>query len=56
MPRSPRVALPGTAIHVVQRGVNRAALFIDDDDGRARYLALLRNEAERANIVIHATC
>lgn len=36
-------------MHAIQRGVNRAGVFIDDDD-RAPGLALLRNEAKRADI------
>lgn len=32
MPRRLRLELPGTAMHIVQRGVKRAAVFIDDND------------------------
>ena len=32
MPRRPRLELPGCAIHLTQRGVNRCAVFLDDED------------------------
>jgi putative transposase len=53
MPRRPRLELPGIPLHITQRGVNRAAIFVDDDD-RRHYLALLRAEMERARIAVHA--
>jgi putative transposase len=53
MPRSPRLVLPGIPLHVIQRGVNRAALFIDDDD-RNHYLRLLRSACRRHGVLIHA--
>jgi len=28
----PRLELPGIPLHVTQRGVNRCAIFLDDDD------------------------
>lgn len=53
MPRSPRLVLPGIPLHVIQRGVNRAALFVDDED-RRHYLRLLRNACRRCGVAIHA--
>jgi len=53
MPRSARLVLPGIPLHVIQRGVNRAALFIDDEDRRP-YLRLLRNACQKQAIAIHA--
>jgi hypothetical protein len=35
MPRRPRLDLPGVPMHLMQRGVNRAAVFMDDEDPRA---------------------
>lgn len=32
MPRRPRLELPGLPLHVTHRGVNRAAVFLDDED------------------------
>ncbi|MBB2758120.1 UNVERIFIED_ORG: hypothetical protein GGR68_002278 [Xanthomonas campestris] len=32
MPRQPRLELPGVPMHVVQRGVNRCAISLDDGD------------------------
>jgi len=40
MPRRPRLELPGVPMHVTQRGVNRGAMFIDDED-RTHYMSLL---------------
>ncbi|MGX9190360.1 transposase [Stenotrophomonas sp. Ker107b] len=53
MPRSARLVLPGIPLHVIQRGVNRAALFIDDED-RRHYLRLLRNACRKQAVAIHA--
>ncbi|WP_282257966.1 transposase [Stenotrophomonas sp. PS02301] len=53
MPRSARLVLPGIPLHVIQRGVNRAALFIDDED-RCHYLRLLRNACRKQAVAIHA--
>jgi hypothetical protein len=32
MPRQPRLELPGVPMHVTQRGANRCATFLDDED------------------------
>jgi len=40
MPRRSRLQLPGVPLHITHRGVNRAAIFIDDED-RCHYLRLL---------------
>ncbi len=32
MPRQQRLELLGVPMHVVQRGVNRCAIFLDDED------------------------
>lgn len=53
MPRSPRLVLPGIPLHVIQRGVNRAALFVDDED-RRHYLRLLRTACRKHGVAIHA--
>lgn len=53
MPRSARLVLPGIPLHVIQRGVNRAALFVDDED-RRHYLRLLRNACRKQAVAIHA--
>jgi len=46
MPRLPRLELPGMPLHVTQRGVNRCAIFLDDDD-RHHYRRVLREAAGR---------
>lgn len=53
MPRRPRLELPGIPLHVVQRGVNRAAVFVDDDD-RGHYRALLHDHFNRQQVALHA--
>ena len=41
MPRQARIEVPGVPMHVTQRGVNRCAIFLDDED-RHHYRRLLR--------------
>ena len=53
MPRSARLVLPGFPHHVIHRGVNRAATFIDDSD-KLQYLRLLRNACRKHGVQIHA--
>ncbi len=53
MPRQPRLELPGIPMHVTQRGVNRCAIFLDDDD-RRHYLGLLRDACQRYSVAVHA--
>lgn len=53
MPRRPRLELPGTPLHVIQRGVNRCAIFVDDID-RRHYYDLLCDAANTHDIAIHA--
>jgi putative transposase len=45
MPRAPRLELPGIPLHIVQRGVNRCAIFLDDEDRRL-YRRLLHEARE----------
>jgi putative transposase len=53
MPRQPRLELPGIPMHVTQRGVNRCAIFLDDDD-RHHYRRLLREACNKHAVAIHA--
>jgi REP element-mobilizing transposase RayT len=53
MPRHARLELPGTPLHITQRGVNRCAIFLDDDD-RCHFLRLLRERAAISEVAIHA--
>ncbi len=53
MPRRARLILPNVPLHVTQRGVNRAAIFIDDED-RHHYRRLLREACAQNAIVVHA--
>jgi putative transposase len=53
MPRQARLEIPGVPLHITQRGVNRCAIFLDDDDGR-HYLRLLGESAAKRGLEIHA--
>jgi len=53
MPRGLRLDLPHIPHHVTQRGVNRGAIFVDDDD-RQHYLMLLTESARDNDMAIHA--
>jgi REP-associated tyrosine transposase len=53
MPRHARLELPNVPLHIIQRGVNRCAVFIDADD-RRHYLRLLRRAAQTYDISLHA--
>jgi putative transposase len=55
MPRPTRVTFPGIAVHIVQRGHNRAACFRHDSDYLI-YLATLRQLAEKHECAVHAYC
>jgi putative transposase len=53
MPRIPRIAVPGVAMHVIQRGNNRQAVFFHDTN-YVHYLNLLFESAERYDVSVHA--
>ena len=53
MARRPRQALTAHPHHVLQRGHNRQAVFVDDED-RRRYLAWLHESAAAHGLAIHA--
>ena len=55
MARQPRLVVPGIALHIVQRGVDRRNCFREDTD-RLVYLALLRDFAKATGCAIHAYC
>lgn len=55
MARHPRAALPGVALHVIQRGNNRSACFRADGD-YLTYLAHLRYLAGKYGCDVHAYC
>jgi putative transposase len=55
MPRIARIVAEGYPHHVTQRGNNRTAVFLDDDD-RRKYLDLLADYAGRHNLEIWAHC
>lgn len=55
MARRLRYILPGVALHVVQRGVNRAACFRGDADYLV-YLSQLRDLSLKHDCAIHAYC
>jgi putative transposase len=53
MARMPRIVIPGQPLHVIQRGNNRADVFLERSD-YPRYLNDLREAAERHGCAIHA--
>jgi putative transposase len=53
MARPTRLELPGTPLHVIQRGNNRAACFFGEVDRRF-YLKCLHEAAVRRNCAMHA--
>jgi putative transposase len=53
MPRPPRAVITGETLHIIQRGNNRGACFVDDDD-REFYLAALLRASRRARCDVHA--
>lgn len=55
MPRAARVVVPGTALHVIQRGNNRGRCFFGESD-RAAYLRYLRRFAPSCGCLVHAYC
>ena len=55
MPRTARIVLPGVPHHVTQRGNQKQQVFFDDED-RAAYLALLRENATRYGVRVLAYC
>ena len=53
MARPPRLAVPGLAHYLIQRGHNGQPVFLGDDD-RALYLAALREAAATHRLAVHA--
>jgi putative transposase len=53
MPRRARLEMPGVPMHVTQRGVNRGAIFVDDED-RTHYLALLGAALRDHSVALYA--
>jgi len=53
MPRIPRPVVPGQPLHLIQRGNNRGATFIDEQDFEC-YLRVLRGAIGKAECVVHA--
>lgn len=55
MPRRPRNYIPGFPYHIVQRGNNREACFIEPENYE-RYLKLWREVSRRYGVAVHAYC
>ena len=55
MARRLRYLLPGVAVHLIQRGVNRAACFVEEND-RLVYLSQLGDLADKYGCAVHAYC
>ncbi|VAW89894.1 Transposase and inactivated derivatives [hydrothermal vent metagenome] len=55
MPRRARMYLPGLPYHIVQRGNNREACFLEPDNYQF-YLELWKKLSRRYGVAIHAYC
>lgn len=55
MPRQPRIHHAGANHHIVNRGVDRQPIYLDDDDRRA-FLWLLAETHRRFSLRVHAFC
>lgn len=55
MARVPRLVFPGVALHIIQRGNNRNACFLQDND-YLTYLGLLRQLSAKHECRLHAYC
>ena len=53
MPRGPRLEIAGVPLHLVQRGVNRCAVFLNHQD-RGFYLSLLHQAFTANGVALHA--
>lgn len=53
MPRRPRLELPEIPLHITHRGVNRAAVFLDDEDF-VSYRQYLGDALAEQGIALHA--
>ena len=55
MPRRSRIYIPGIPYHIIQRGNNREACFIEPDSYQF-YLALWQELSLRYGVAVHAYC
>jgi putative transposase len=55
MPRRSRIYIPGLPYHIIQRGNNREACFIEPDSYQF-YLALWKELSLRYGVAVHAYC
>ena len=53
MARLPRISPPDIPVHVIQRGNNRQASFVADED-HAAYVGWLKDYSKKYNVEIHA--
>ncbi|SEI45544.1 transposase [Frateuria terrea] len=53
MPRLPRLELPGVPLHITQRGINKGAIFLDEED-RYHFRHLLRRAFRDQAVALHA--
>lgn len=55
MPRHSRIIVPGLPVHAIQRGNNRSACFVDDED-RTVYLHQVARLSREEGCALHAYC
>jgi putative transposase len=53
MGRRPRVYVPGQSVHLIRRGINRSAIFLDDMD-RCVFLSMMKDASLEHGTAIHA--
>ncbi len=53
MPRKPRFFVPDIANHVIQRGINKSAVYFEEEDYQ-HYKHILHEAAESSGVLIHA--
>ena len=53
MPRMPRLMVPGVPLHITQRGINKGAIFLDDED-RHHFRRLMGERFKRHGVALHA--
>jgi len=53
MPRQARLDIPGALHHIMVRGINKSAIFADDED-KSRFLQRLSENVTKAGASVYA--
>ena len=54
MPRQARLDVPGALHHIMVRGINKSAIFHDEQD-RARFLERLGHQVTESRVFVYAS-